>query len=126
MTCRAGWRLLSTASAVVALGPTPAWGEAADASANPPRARSGGSVPPDSARASLPRVLVLRPQEELLLQVRTDKWILDEAFSGYTTPTGSYLPLGAFSRLLDFAIVLDGDLGRGGRVVPGPEEQLSN
>jgi hypothetical protein len=57
-------------------------------------------------------VPTLRPEEQLLLQVRTDKWILDQAFAGYSTPTGVYLPLGDFARLLDLAIDVDGDNGR--------------
>lgn len=49
----------------------------------------------------------------MLLEVRTPDWILEQAFPGYSTSSGAYLPLGAFARLLDFAIVIDGDTGRG-------------
>lgn len=67
---------------------------------------------PLAAPSAPPLIPAFRPEEELILQVRTDKWILDQAFSGYSTPTGTYLPLGAFARLLDLAISVDGDSGR--------------
>jgi hypothetical protein len=75
-------------------------------------AEAGGRAGPGAAPSAVPLVPVLRPEEQLLLQVRTDKWILDEAFTGYSTPTGVYLPLGDFARLLDLAIDVDGDNGR--------------
>lgn len=67
---------------------------------------------PDAAPSAAPLMPILRPEEQLLLEVRTDKWILDDAFTGYSTPTGTYLPLGDFVRLLDLAINVDGDNGR--------------
>lgn len=70
------------------------------------------AVAPTAAPSAAPVIPVFRPQEELILQVRTDKWILDQAFPGYSTPTGTYLPLGAFTRLLDLAINVDGESGR--------------
>lgn len=104
MTRGRGRWLFATASAAIALGATPAWGAAADSS---PVGQAG------AGRSAAPEIPVLRPEEELLLEVRTDLWILDRAFGGYSTATGSYLPLGAFARLLDMAIVIDGDTGRG-------------
>jgi hypothetical protein len=111
VTGRRGWWLLATASAIIALSPSAAWGEAAE-SASATDAAANGSSADQAGASAVPEVPVLRPQEELLLQVRTDKWILDQAFSGYSTSTGAYLPLGAFARLLDFAIMVDGDSGR--------------
>ena len=71
------------------------------------------SVPsPLPAPSAAPLLPAFKSEEELLLQVRTDKWILDEAFSGYSTPTGVYLPFGDLARLLDLAISVDGDSGR--------------
>lgn len=107
MTRRRGRWLFATASAAVALGAAPAWGEAADLDSAGPASASGGG------RSAAPATPVLRPEEEMLLEVRTPDWILEQAFPGYSTPTGTYLPLGAFARLLDFAIVIDGDSGRG-------------
>ena len=114
MTARRGRWLVATASAAVALSHSAAWGEAAEGATTGAAANAGpgDGTAAKSAPSAAPAVPVLRPQDELLLQVRTDKWILDEAFSGYSTATGSYLPLGSFSRLLDFAIVVDSDSGR--------------
>lgn len=106
MTGRRGRWLIATAFAAGALGTSPAWGAAAGASAAPDAA--GGAD-----RSAPPLVPTLKPEEEMLLQVRTDQWILDDSFSGYSTPTGSYIPLGAFARMLDLAINIDGDTGRG-------------
>jgi hypothetical protein len=77
-------------------------------------ADSSGADSPASAYppSVVPLVPAFTDNEQLLLQVRTDKWILDQAFIGYSTPTGVYLPLGDFARLLDLAISVDGDNGR--------------
>lgn len=112
MIRRRGRWLSAAASAAVALSHAAARGEAADSILATPGSPAPGTAA-DSSRSAPPVVPVLRPEEELLLEVRTDKWILDQAFSGYSTATGSYLPLGAFARLLDLAIIVDGDTGRG-------------
>jgi len=85
---------------------------ALDGSANASGGSTEANLMPGAAPSAAPLVPVFRPEEQLLLQVRTDKWILDEAFTGYSTPTGTYLPLGDFVRLLDLAIDVDGDNGR--------------
>jgi hypothetical protein len=75
-------------------------------------AEAAAPLSPGAAPSAAPIVPVFRPEEQLLLQVRTDKWILDQAFTGYSTPTGVYLPLGDFARLLDLAIDVDAENGR--------------
>lgn len=108
-------RWLGAAASLAVLMASSARGESsgADGSAN----AAGGladaiPAPQAAAPSAAPLVPLLRPEEQLLLQVRTDKWILDEAFTGYSTPTGVYLPLGDFVRLLDLAVDVDGDNGR--------------
>ena len=66
----------------------------------------GTGVSTETRGSAPPVVPTLNPNDELLLQVRTDKWILDDAFSGYSTPLGTYLPLGDFVRMLDLAIAV--------------------
>jgi hypothetical protein len=107
MTERRRWLWAAASIAVllasIAHGETSATGETGDPTT---------PTEPASAPSAAPLVPALRPEEQLLLQVRTDRWILDEAFTGYSTPTGTYLPLGDFARLLDLAISVDGDNGR--------------
>ena len=91
MTRRRRWLCaaasLAAAFAGSAQGGTSASGDTSD---------SAAPAEPGAAPSAPPLVPVLRPEEQLLLQVRTDKWVLDEAFTGYSTPTGTYLPLGDF------------------------------
>lgn len=112
MTYEGRW-LAAAASLAVVLA-SAARGEGTDAAMSAEAVSSGAAdeAPGASAPSAAPLVPVFRPEEQLLLQVRTDKWILDEAFSGYSTPTGVYLPLGDLARLLDLAISVDGDNGR--------------
>ena len=107
MTCWGRW-LFAAASLCTALASS-ARGESLDAEVSD---ENSATAPSASAPSAPPLVPIFRPEEELILEVRTDKWILDPAFIGYSTPTGSYLPLGAFARLLDLAISVDGDSGR--------------
>lgn len=106
---RKGRWLAAAASLSVALAGH-ARGEAAAAGGALSDASESG--PSQDAPSAPPIIPVFKPEEELILQVRTDKWILDQAFSGYSTPTGVYLPLGSFARLLDLAIGVDGNTGR--------------
>jgi hypothetical protein len=103
-----GGRWLAAAASCGVVLSTAAHGEIAGADA----ADGLEAAPQTSAPSAPPAIPVFRPEEELLLQVRTDKWILDQAFSGYSTPTGTYLPLGALSRLLDLAISVDAENGQ--------------
>jgi len=125
MTSRRGRWLTAAAAAAVALGHSAAWGAAAEASsgnaagsgagsgaASAPDVSPGTGVSTETRGSAPPVVPTLNPNDELLLQVRTDKWILDDAFSGYSTPLGTYLPLGDFVRMLDLAIAVDGDAGK--------------
>lgn len=120
MTMRRGRWLTAAAAAAVALGHSAAWGAAAEGSTATSNGESAGSgstpgaatIDDTSTGSAPPVVPTLKPEEEMLLEVRTDKWILDDSFSGYSTPLGTYLPLGAFTRLLDLAIAVDGDAGR--------------
>ena len=106
-------RWLSAAASLAVLiagsarGETSGVGTSVESSAQTADPAASGPAP-----SAAPLVPVFRPEEQLLLQVRTDKWILDEAFTGYSTPTGVYLPLGDFVRLLDLAVDVDGDNGR--------------
>jgi len=119
MTRRRRW-LCAAASLAVALassarGETSGADGSANAGASASADSSAGGAGPEASVAgpsAAPLVPLFRPEEQLLLQVRTDKWILDDAFTGYSTPTGTYLPLGDFVRLLDLAIDVDGDNGR--------------
>lgn len=50
--------------------------------------------------------------EELLLEVRTDEYIITDALTGFARPNGVYLPLGELARALDLAIAVDAEAGR--------------
>ena len=45
-------------------------------------AEAAGPAEAGPAPSAPPLIPALRPEEQLLLQVRTDQWILDEAFTG--------------------------------------------
>lgn len=81
---------------------------------------------PAKAAAAAPKAgaVELRPEDELLLEARTDKWILTDAFPGYATSRGDYVPLGELSKLLDLAITVDGDAGKAEGWFLDPERTL--
>lgn len=109
---QAGRWLCAAASLAIALASSARADLSGGGTAAGGAAEASGPPAPGAAPSAAPVVPVFRPEEQLLLQVRTDKWILDQAFTGYSTPTGVYLPLGDFARLLDLAIDVDGDNGR--------------
>lgn len=123
MNRHAARQLAAAASAALVLLPAPAWGSAADlensadSSADGESDGSGGAVAataniPSLPPSATPLLPSFKPQEELLLEVRTEKYIISDAIAGYSSPHGVYLPLGDFARMLDLAIAVDGDAGR--------------
>lgn len=111
---RGRWhRAVASAALALVLGGTRSEAATAGASdtgtANSARPGPAEAASAQGASADVP---ALDPADEMILEVRTDKWILTDQFPGYSTSRGGYLPLGDLSRLLDLAISVDAEAGR--------------